>query len=469
VAFEQAVEFARSLGKPVVVLKTGRSEVSKKIVVSHTSSLAGSDVLIDALFRRIGVARVNSLEDLVEALKVLHVLGPLKGGRIGIMSTSGGDLSLASDAMSYLKLTMPALSEEGEQRIRSTVHERAVVSNPFDYQMFDWNDEARLFEIYTAFLTENFDLAICILDYPRGDKCNTTTWLGAERAFIKAAHSTGAAATLLATFSDTLPEPLADQLVEDGIVPLAGTDTGLAGIQAAVDIGSARSRPLNRPLLKGFEPAKDTSVRVCDEAEAKQFLAGHGVSIPDSRVVENQTEALAAALEIGFPVVVKTLGVAHKTDLGGVILNLTTADAVSKAADRLLQQSQHLLVEKMIDGVLAELIVGVARDEQFGPYVVVGSGGIFVELMKDSRSLLLPVTREQVLDALESLKFAPLFHGFRGKPHCDLEAATDVVMAIATLVEEQPALIAELDINPLMLLAQGHGAVAGDALISMYE
>ena len=145
------------------------------------------------------------------------------------------------------------------------------------------------------------------------------------------------------------------------------------------------------------------------------------------------------------------------------------AFAVSKAADRLLQQSQHLLVEKMIDGVLAELIVGVARDEQFGPYMVVGSGGIFVELMKDSRSLLLPVTREQVLDALESLKFAPLFHGFRGKPPCDLEAAADVVLAIATLVEEQPALIAELDINPLMLLAQGHGAVAGDALISMYE
>ena len=122
----------------------------------------------------------------------------------------------------------------------------------------------------------------------------------------------------------------------------------------------------------------------------------------------------------------------------------------------------------MFDGVIAELIVGVARDEQFGPHLVVGGGGIFVEIVKDSKSLLLPVTREQVIEALEGLRCAPLFHGYRGKPRCDLAAAADAVLAIAAFAEDNLSTIAELDVNPLMLLAEGQGVVAADALISMY-
>jgi acetyl-CoA synthetase len=163
------------------------------------------------------------------------------------------------------------------------------------------------------------------------------------------------------------------------------------------------------------------------------------------------------------------LGFAHKTEVGGIRLGLGSAAAVSAAVLEMSDLCESYLIEKMVDGVVAELIVGVARDEQFGPYLLVGGGGILVELMKDSVSLLMPTTREQVLQALGQLKCAPLFNGFRGAPPADLNGAVEVILAVASMVENAPSSIVELDINPLMLLAEGQGVVAADALIKIYR
>ena len=191
--------------------------------------------------------------------------------------------------------------------------------------------------------------------------------------------------------------------------------------------------------------------------------------IPPSTVVCDAQAAAAAAEELGFPIALKALGVAHKTESGGVALGLCSADEVSVALAEMSHLSESFLIEKMVEDVVAELIVGVARDEQFGPYLLVGGGGILVEMMNDSASLLLPVTGERVREALEGLKCAPLFRGFRGRPKADLVAATEAILAVAKMVEVDPSLIVELDINPLMLLAEGRGAVAADALISLRE
>jgi acyl-CoA synthetase (NDP forming) len=465
-AFQEAVDVARELGKPIVAIKTGRSEAAQKIVVSHTASLAGSDALVSALFERLGVARVDSLEALMEALKVLHVLGPLDGGRIGAMSTSGGDLTLLADAMGP-SLTMPPLSEKVTQRLRATVHERMVAANPLDYQMFNWNNEDEMAEIFTALLSEDFDVALCLLDYPREDICDQSTWDGAERGFVRAAQQTSTKGAVLATFSDTISESVTARLMEQGIASLAGIDTGVAGIQAAVDVGAAWSWPSSPPLLTGFDQWQDGSVNVLDEAESKGLLARCGVPIPSARVVRSAGEAAAAAGELGYPVVVKALGVAHKTEVGGVRLGLGCAEEVSKAVTEMSGLCESYLVEKMVDGVVAELIVGVARDEQFGPYLLVGGGGILVEVMKDSTLLLMPTSRERVLHSLRQLKCAPLLNGFRGAPPADLKAAADVILAIADMVEKAPSSIVELDINPLMLLPEGQGVVAADALIRL--
>jgi acyl-CoA synthetase (NDP forming) len=467
-AFEQAVNFARELGKPIVAIKTGHSEVGQKMVISHTASLAGSDVLVSALFERLGVARVDSLEALIEALKVLHVLGPLDGGRIGAMSTSGGDLTLLADGMGP-SLTMPPLSKKVAQRLQTTVHERVVAANPFDYQMFTWDDEDRMAEHFTAFLSEDFDVSLCLLDYPREDICDQSTWSGAERGFVRAAQKTGTKGAVLATFSDTVSESVAARLMKDGVALLAGIDAGLAGIQAAVDVGAAWSRPPAPPLLKTIDQLQDGSVKVLDEAESKNLLAYSGIPVPSARVVRSAEEAAAAAEALGYPVVVKALGVAHKTEVGGVRLDLGSADEVSAAVMEMSGLSESYLIEKMVEGVVAEIIVGVARDEQFGPYLLIGGGGIWVEMLQDTTSLLLPTTRQRVLHALGQLKCAPLVNGFRGAPPADLDAAADVILLVADLVEDDPSSIIELDINPLMLLAEGKGVVAADALIRLNE
>jgi acyl-CoA synthetase (NDP forming) len=241
-ALQEAVDIARELGKPIVAIKTGRSEVAKKMVVSHTASLAGSDSLVSALFKRLGVARVDSLEALMEALKVLHVLGPLKGSRIGAMSTSGGDLTLLADAMGP-GLSMPPLSDKVAQDLQKTIHELMVAANPFDFQMFDWDNEESMADNFSAFSSEDFDVSLCLLDYPREDRCDQSTWGGAERGFVRAAKQTHTKAAVLATFSDTISESVTARLMKEGVAMLAGIDAGVAGIQAAVDVGAAWSQP----------------------------------------------------------------------------------------------------------------------------------------------------------------------------------------------------------------------------------
>ena len=468
-AFEEAVNVARDLGKPIVAIKTGRSDVAQKIVVSHTASMAGSDALVSDLFDRLGVARVDSLEALMEALKVLHVLGPLDGGRVAAMSTSGGDLTLLADAMIGSSLTMPPLTEDGTNRLREVVHERMVAANPLDFQMFDWDDDDRLAATFTPFVSEGFDLSLCLLDYPREDLCDQSTWGGAERGYVRAVHETGTKGAVLSTFSDTISERVAARLIREGVAPLAGVDAGLAGLQAAVDVGAAWSRPPSPPLLECENQADDAQANVLNEADSKALLSKCGVPVPPSTVVRDVQEAVAAAEKLGFPIAAKALGVAHKTESGGVAIGLRCADEVSVALAKMSHLSESFLIEKMVEDVVAELIVGVARDEQFGPYLLVGGGGILVEMMKDSASLLLPVTGDRVREALDGLKCAPLFHGFRGRPKADLVAATEAILAVAKMVEVDPSLIVELDINPLMLLAEGRGAIAADALISLRE
>ena len=465
-AFQEAVNVARKMGKPIVAVKVGRSTVAQKMVVSHTASLAGSDALVSALFERLGVARVDSLEALIEALKVLHVLGPLRGGRIGAMSTSGGDLTLLADALGP-DLSMPPLSEKVEQRLRAKVHERVVSANPLDYQMFNWDDENHMTEKFSAFLSEDFDVALCLLDYPREDICDQSTWGGAERGFVRAAKKTGTKAAVLATFSDTITESVAERLMKQGVALLAGIDTGIAGVQAAVDVGKTWNQPLSPPLLPKLDQQQGCTGKVLDEAESKSMLSKNGVPVPAARIITSVEEAVAAADDLGYPVVIKALGVSHKSEVGGVRLNLGNGDEVSAAVREVSNLSKSFLVEKMIEGVVAELIVGVARDEKFGPYLLIGGGGIMVELIQDSTSLLLPTTRQKVLHTLDGLKCAPLLNCFRGCPPADISATADTILAVAALVEKDPSSIIELDINPLMVLAEGQGVVAADALICL--
>jgi succinyl-CoA synthetase beta subunit len=202
-----------------------------------------------------------------------------------------------------------------------------------------------------------------------------------------------------------------------------------------------------------------------DEAEAKSMLAAADLPVPEGRRASTADEAVAAATALGFPVALKALGVAHKSEAGAVRLNLGDEAAVRAAAEALVALGTGLYIEKMVAGGVAELIVGITRDPLFGPVMTVGSGGVLVELLKDSATLLLPATRADIEAALKRLKLFPLLDGYRGRPQGDVAAAVDVIMNIADFALAHADAIGELDINPLIVCASGRGAWIADALL----
>jgi len=217
------------------------------------------------------------------------------------------------------------------------------------------------------------------------------------------------------------------------------------------------------------EPETEWGSTSPDEAEAKALLRSAGLAVPQGARAASVAEAVAAAEKLGFPVALKALGVAHKSELGAVKLNLKSAEDVRAAAEALLPLGTGLYVERMVEGGVAELIVGVTRDALFGPVMTVGTGGVLVELLKDSATLLLPASRDEVEATLKSLRLYPLLDGYRGRAKADVPAAVDAILAISRFVQERADTIEELDVNPLIVCGEGKGAWIADALLVTNE
>lgn len=470
-AFSRVALLALQRGVPLVALKAGSSEQGARTAMSHTSSLAGADALYDALFARCGVARVHDLPELIETLKLLHVLGPLKGNTLTSASCSGGEASLVADLAQSHGLQMPDLPVPARLALEAVLGEQVTVANPLDYHTYIWGDLAAQTACFTALLGSAMDLHLLVLDFPRADRCDGGSWHTTLDAFVRAQAATGAPSAVLSSLPEGMPDDVAQRLLAAGIVPLQGTSDGLKAIAAAARIGLARRAPTPATAIAPLTPLwagkRDAT---WDEAASKALLARHGLPIPAGAVCAGH-EASANAEALGYPVVVKVVStaLAHKTEAGGVRLNLRSAQAVETAAAAMAHLGDRFLVETMAQGVVAEIIVGLVRDPQFGLALTLGAGGIWVELLKDSRTLLLPTSREAVKHALQSLRMWPLLAGYRGQAAGDVPALVDAILATADFGLAHADRLLELDINPLMVLPQGQGVLAVDALIRMLE
>ena len=465
-AFVRAVEAARALKKPVVALKTGRSAAGARITLSHTDSLSGEDALYDALFRRLGVARVSTITAFAETLKFLHVGGPATGTRLVSMSCSGGEAALVADLAEGRIVSFSPFDEAGRIRVEATLNELVTVGNPLDYQTFIWGDEDKLAATFTAALGGGFDTGLLILDVPTVPGADASSWVVTAEAFRRAALATGTRSAVVATLAECLPEDLAGRLSQAGIAPMVGLDDALTAFEGAAAIGAvwAKAEAALR-LLPGSSIAGP--VRQLTEYDAKQLLRGAGLTVPPGRVVP-PAEAPAAARVIGFPVVVKASDetLAHKTEAGGVALNLQTESEVAEAAARIGRVTGTVLVEQMTRGAVCEVLVGIKTDPQFGMALVIGAGGVLAELLRDTVTLLLPTTRTEIEAALSRLRVAALIDGFRGRSG-DRPATVDAILAIARFAESRAGELADLDVNPLLVLPPGEGAVVVDALIRL--
>ncbi|MGV4792212.1 acetate--CoA ligase family protein [Rhizobium sp. F40D2] len=459
---ERLAAIARRSKKPVVVMKVGRSEQAKRAAVSHTASLAGSDAVADAVLARLGIGRVQSLPALLETLKLLHVAGPLPSRSISSMSCSGGEASLMADAAVGRNVEFSELQPQQLPRLRRVLGEMVTLSNPLDYHTFVWGDFARQTEAFSAMFEGGCALNLVVLDFPRSDRCDASEWAMTADAVITAASATGALAGLLATLPENMPELVADRLMANGIVAFSGIDETIVAAVVAAGIGQAWQAPPPPPLLD--VPSMDGEIETLTEADAKAELAACGLPVPRGLQAFSPHQAAEQAERLGFPVVLKGLGIAHKTEAGAVALNLRDSQAVSNAAAEMPPNAGYL-VEKMIDLPVAELIVGAVRDPVFGLSLTLGAGGIFVELIEDSVILPLPATKTEIRTAISRLRQAKLIYGYRGRPRGDLDAAVAAIAAAADYVVKNAACLEELDINPLMVLPEGQGVAAVDTLI----
>lgn len=462
-AFASAVKDAQAAGKSIVVMKSGGSTQAAAMTLSHTASLAGADSVAGAYFRRLGLARVTSIPSFLESLKLLHLWGGLPTADLVSMSCSGGEASIMADSAERLGVSMPAFDEEETACIRATVQPLVTVSNPFDYHTFDWGDRARLTETFTAVMRGRQAVTALVLDFPQGE-VDTVAWDATVDALSAASERTGGRATVIATLSECLPVARAEAMMARGILPLFGVEEALAAVAAGAAIGQAVAGDLQAvPAIKG-------SIRSWDEARAKKALAAHGLSVPESRLCHDVETAAAASAAFGA-VAMKAVNaeLAHKTEAGAVVLNLREEAEIRKAFERLSSLGDAVLVERMVDAPVAELIVGLRRDPAFGLHLLVGAGGVFAELLEDTAVLMLPASEAEIESALSGLKVSRLLNGWRGGPAADLPAVVAAIQAVQAFGLANAARLEELEINPLMVCAAGQGAVAADALIRMKE
>ncbi len=465
---ERVMRVARERKIPVVALKSGASDQGAKIAQSHTAAMAGSDDVADALFKRLGIGRAHDLDTLVETLKILHVHGPLKGGRLCSMSCSGGEASLMADTAIGRKINFPELTDHQHQSIAATVHPLVSVSNPLDYHTFAWNKEEDLFNTYSAMLECHFDLAMLVLDFPRADRCSLETWAPAVNAICRAAQKTRMPTAVLASLPESLPEATASDLMSANIAPLCGIRQALDAAEIAAAIGEFWKNAPKRDLLSGpVINSNEGTKRRIDEWEAKQYLAKAEITVPQGKRCSDLEELLAFAETIEFPMALKACSaeLIHKSDVAAVYVGISDSDELENRALELFSRFELLLVEEMVASAVCELIVGINQDPVIGPWMLVGSGGIYAELLKDQQVILLPADRKAIEEAVGNLKISPILNGYRSLSPADYEAVVSTLEKISSYWENNKHQLASLEINPLLALPQGKGACAVDAVM----
>ena len=446
-AFAALAEKARTMGKGVVAIKSGKTELSRTAAASHTASLAGGGAASSAFLRQIGVAEVNTPCELIETLKIFHVHGPQIGTRICSLSCSGGEAGLVADLAAPYGIDFPPVPQATHDRLFAVLGEIPTISNPLDYHTFIWGDGPKTTEVFSAML-EAYDAGIYIIDSPRADRCDPSGYDPAFRAIVDAQKATGKIALPVASMAENFGEGRVQAMMAEGVCALLGLETALAAIKAA-------QTPAG---VAGWRPAAaiaSRKTRLLSEAEGKALIAGAGVPVPRS-----VTGAALADLDVtGLtpPFALKGLGFAHKTEAGAVRLGL--GSLVGQAE---MPGAAGYLAEEMVTGAVAEVLLGLRRDPVYGVTLTLGMGGVTAEVLADTVTLVLPVTEAEVLAAAQRLRLWPLLDGYRGRAKADMAAVAAMAVRLGEMMLADASL-EEIEINPVMV--REAGAVAVDALV----
>jgi acyl-CoA synthetase (NDP forming) len=447
--FAALAETARAAGKGIVCIKAGKTEASRSAAASHTAALAGGGAASSAFLRQAGVAEVNTLPELIETLKIFHVHGPQVGTRLCSLSCSGGEAGLVSDLAQPFGISFPPPSEAQRQRLGEILGPIVAIANPLDYHTFIWGDGPRTTDVFTTMLA-GYDAGIYIIDPPRPDRCDPSSFQPALDAIVAAQEATGKPAFPVASLPENFDEDRAIALMARGVAPLMGLETALGALRAAqTGAGRAGWRPA------AALPARGT--RMLDEGEGKRLLDAAGVAVPKGVLGATLDDLRAKAAHLTPPLALKGLGFAHKTEAGAVRLGLHSLDGQAE-----MPGATGYLAEEMVTDAVAEILLGLTRDPVYGVTLTLGLGGVTAEVLADTVTLVLPVGEDEILTALRGLKLWPLLDGYRGRAKADMAAVARIAAGLGQMMLGRPEL-EEIEINPI--LVRPSGAVAVDALI----
>ncbi|HZR95747.1 MAG TPA: GNAT family N-acetyltransferase, partial [Gaiellaceae bacterium] len=448
--------------KPILAMKSGTTRAGMKAASSHTAALAGSEAAVDALFRQAGVIRSGTLGELVDVAALLSAQPVPRGRRVAVVTNAGGLGILCADACDAAGLELPPLGEDTREKLRAVLPAEASVDNPVD--MLGGATAQSYRDALPHVLADPGIDSVIVLFVPVVGVDESEVGAAISRAAGEAAGEK----TVLCAFVSAKGAP--PSLRSAAPVPaFAYPEAAARALGRAAERGAWLHRPAGVvPTLDVDREAAHAVVRDAlaarddtwlDPAEARRLLQAYGLPVVAERVASTADDAVSAARELGFPVVVKSaVAGAHKTESGGVALNLTEAEAVRAAAERI---GLPVVVQQYVTGG-AELLAGAVQDPVFGPLVAFGPGGVYAELIGSAQFRLAPLTDIDARELVRSGKAGRLVAGFRGKPPADEDALVDLLLRLSKLVEEIPE-VAELDLNPVLALPDR--AVAVDARV----
>ncbi len=465
---------------PIVALKTGVSEKGAGLALGHTSSLAGSDTLYNALFDRLGIMRVSGVAGFIDCLKAATVGRQPTSLDIFGLACSGGDAGFIADHADAAGLKLPDLQPETKQALQQLLPSYAQLSNPLDFTTAIWGNAEALSAMLDAIVRhEKAETVLLALDFPSEASGETQQCRLLLELFVKSLKAAGRTGIVASVFPGLLPNEEMIKLLDSGIPAFQGLEQALSAL------GKVSANQAQRPqLLARGEAGLGLLSRGAakqtynlDEWESRQALQAYGAPFGDARRCKAD-RAVAESAGMKFPLVLKAISRAlpHKTEAGGGALNLRDEAALAAALDKMRHSLatyktpvvlEDVLLESMAPPVVTELMVGVKREPGFGYALVLAAGGVMVEILRDSRNLLLPTNAQAIRDALMSLRVAPLLRGFRRQPGADIDAAVEAILAVARYASDHADRLVELEINPLLLHHKGCTAV--DALIVMEQ
>jgi acyl-CoA synthetase (NDP forming) len=468
-AFVAALQKAQDRSVPVIVLKLGRTEAGAHFALSHTGAIAGNAEIYEALFRRFGVISVRDLSELAATAILLSTIRkPLAPGGLSAILDSGGERELIVDVAFDCGVPFAQINAETTNILADTLDHGLTPVNPVDA----WGtgrDFEGVFETCLAALMRDPDTGLGMFVADLSEE------LDLHAAYVDVCLAVARAAdkplVVMTNYSAWSHRKHAVRLARSGIPVLDGTVSSLRAVRHAMDWRDFMARDMIQdattvnPHAAHWRAVLANRDEPLSEDEGYALLTDYGIPVPRHRIVTSRVEAVAAAVELGLPVVLKTAtpGILHKSDVGGVRLNLRDPEAVGEAYDTLAAKlGERVLVCEMAKGQV-ELALGLVRDAAFGSFVMVAFGGVWIEILKDSQLAMVPLDHEVAARRIAALKMAPVLDGVRGAPPCDREALINAVVCLGALATDLGDLIGELDINPV--LVGETGVIALDSLI----